>query len=316
MKIIVTGGAGFIGSHIVDAYIKAGHRVAVIDNLSTGFRKNLNPKTKFHKADINNLKEIDRIFRLEKPTIVNHHAALASVVESVKNPVSTFQTNVIGTINLLISFGKHGPASAKASAGKRGNKGKFIFASTGGAIYGNPKKIPVSENALLLPLSPYGFSKLLGEETIKFHAHEFGFDYLIFRYPNVYGPRQNPKGEAGVVAIFGGLMKSGKRPTIFGDGTKARDYVYVGDIAEANVSALKKGKNEIVNLGWGKPVSDKDIFDAVAGELGFDSEPIYAPYRKGEVYKTALLADKAKKIIAWRPTTELKEGVKNTLKFI
>ncbi|HUX35798.1 MAG TPA: NAD-dependent epimerase/dehydratase family protein [Candidatus Paceibacterota bacterium] len=306
MKIIVTGGAGFIGSNIVDSYIKDGHKVVVIDNLSTGFKRNLNPKAKFYEADINDLKEMDRIFRVEKPDIVNHHAALASVIESIKNPVSVFQTNVIGTVNMLISFGKHG----------RGKNKKFIFASTGGAIYGSPKKIPASENAPLIPLSPYGFSKLLGEETIRFHAHEFGFDYLIFRYPNIYGPRQNPKGEAGVVAIFTGLMKSGKRPTIFGDGTKARDYVYVGDIVEANTLALKKGKNETINLGWGKPVSDRNIFDAIAKKLGFTSEPIYAAHRKGEVYKTALHAHKARRILAWRPKTKLGEGIGKTVESI
>ncbi len=306
MKIIVTGGAGFIGSNVVDFYVRGGHKVVVIDNLSTGFRKNLNPKAKFYKADINNLKEMDRIFHVEKPEIVNHHAALASVIESIRSPISTFQTNVIGTVNLLVSFGKHG----------RGKNKKFIFSSTGGAIYGSPKKIPVSENATLFPLSPYGFSKLLGEETIKFYAREFGFDYLIFRYPNVYGPRQNPKGEGGVVAIFGGLMKSGKRPTIFGDGTKMRDYVYAGDIAEANVSALKKGSNEIMNLGWGKAVSDRGIFDAIAKELEFGSEPVYAPRRKGEVYKTALYAHKARRILAWRPKTKLEEGIEKTIRSI
>ncbi len=303
MKIIVTGGAGFIGSNIVDSYIRGGHKVIVIDNLSTGFRKNLNPKAKFYKADINNLKDIDRIFRAEKPDVVNHHAALASVIESIRNPISTFQTNVIGTVNLLVSFGKYG----------RGKKRKFIFSSTGGAIYGSPKKIPVSESAPLLPLSPYGFSKMLGEEVIKFYAREFGFDYLIFRYPNVYGPRQNPKGEGGVVAIFGGLMKSGKRPTIFGDGTKMRDYVYVGDITEANISALKKCRNEILNLGWGKPVSDRGIFDAIAKELQFGSGPVYAPHRKGEVYKTALHANKARKMLAWHPKTKLEEGIMKTI---
>lgn len=306
MKIIVTGGAGFIGSNIVDSYIKNGHKVVIIDNLSTGFKRNLNPKAKFYKADINDLKEMDRIFRIEKPDIINHHAALASVIESIKNPVSVFQTNVIGTVNILISFGKHG----------HGKNKKFIFSSTGGALYGSPKKIPASESAPLIPLSPYGFSKLIGEETIRFHAREFGFDYLIFRYPNVYGPRQNPKGEAGVVAIFTGLMKSGKRPTIFGDGTKARDYVYVGDIVEANNLALKKGRNEIINLGWGKPVSDRNIFDAIAKKLGFDSEPIYAPHRKGEVYKTALHAHKARKILAWRPKTKLREGIEKTVESI
>ncbi len=263
MNIIVTGGAGFIGSHIVDAYIRAGHRVAVIDNLSTGFKKNLNPKAKFYNADIRELKTVEKIFRREKPTIVNHHAAIASVVESLKNPVPTFETNVIGTANLMIAFGKYGGDKNK----------KIIFSSTGGALYGSPKKIPADEKTPVMPLSPYGLSKLLGEEIIKFYSQYFDLNYLIFRYPNVYGPRQNPKGEAGIVAIFSGLMKNRRRPTIFGDGSKARDYVYVGDIVKGNIIALNRGKNETLNLGCGKLVNDQKIFDILAaiviGVIGY-----------------------------------------------
>ena len=303
MKIIVTGGAGFIGSNVVDLYISKGHKVAVIDDLSTGFRKNLNPKAKFYKADIKNLEEIDRIFALEKPEAVNHHAAVASVIESIKNPIKTFETNVIGTANLLISFGKHG----------RGKNKKFIFSSTGGAMYGSPKVIPVDEKTAPHPISPYSLSKLLGEETIKYYARELGFDYLIFRYANVYGPRQNPKGEGGVIAIFSGLMKSGKRPTIFGNGNKVRDYVYVGDIAEANMLGLKKGRNEIMNIGSGKPTSDKKIFDTVAEKLQFKMKPIYAPKRKGEVIKSALHAHHAKRVLSWHPKTKLEEGIGKTV---
>lgn len=303
MKIIITGGAGFIGSNIVDAYIKHGHRVAVIDNLSTGFRKNVNKKAKFYEADINNAATIEKIFKMEKPEVVNHHAALASVIESISNPVETFQTNVIGTVNLLVSFGKYGV----------GNNKKFIFSSTGGALYGSPKKIPVDEKAALDPLSPYGFTKFLGEETIKFYARQLRFNYFIFRYPNVYGPRQNPKGEAGVVAIFGGLIKSGKHPTIFGDGTKMRDYVYVGDIVKANVSALTKVKNETMNLGSGTPTSDRKIFDLIAKELKFKKEPIYAAHREGEVYKTALHAELAAKKLGWHAEISLEKGIKKTI---
>ncbi|MBI4085881.1 MAG: NAD-dependent epimerase/dehydratase family protein [Candidatus Liptonbacteria bacterium] len=309
MKIIVTGGAGFIGSHIVDAYIKAGHRVAVIDNLLTGFKKNLNPKAKFYKADIKNLALMEKIFRRERPEIVSHHAAIAEVVKSLRNPLPTLGTNVLGTTNVLLAFGKYGA----------GKNWKFIFSSTGGAIYGEPKKIPADERTPAIPLSPYGLSKLLGEELIKFYSRQYGFDYLIFRYPNVYGPRQNPKGEAGVVAIFGGIMKRNIRPTIFGDGTKARDYVYVGDIARANIIVLKRRKNEIINLGWGKMVTDQTIFDAIAEETGFsasggkETKPIYAPYRKGEVYRIAIDARRAKKILGWRPSVKLKDGIRKTL---
>ena len=306
MKIIVTGGAGFIGSHVVDAYIKAGHRVAIIDNLSTGFKKNLNPKAKLYNADIRRLKTVEKIFRHEKPNIVNHHAAIASVVESLKNPIPTLETNVIGTTNLMIAFGNHGIGKDK----------KFIFASTGGALYGNPKKIPADEKTAVAPLSPYGLSKLLGEEIVKFYSRYFGLNYLIFRYPNIYGPRQNPKGEAGIVAIFSGLMKNKKRPTIFGDGSKARDYTYVGDIVKANIIALNRGKNETLNLGWSKPVNDQKIFGTLAAGLNFKQKPIYAPYRKGEVYKITLDANRAKKSLGWRPKVILEEGIQKTLSTI
>jgi UDP-glucose 4-epimerase len=304
MRIIVTGGAGFIASHVADAYIKAGHHVAIIDNLLTGFRKNVNPKATFYKADIRDLKAMERIFKRERPEVVSHHAAIAEVVKSLRNPIPTFEANVLGTANVLISFGMYG----------QGKNKKFIFSSTGGAIYGEPKKIPADESTPETPLSPYGLSKALGEQIIKFYARHFGFNYFLFRYPNVYGPRQNPKGEAGVIAIFGGMMKRTKqRPTIFGDGTKARDYVYVGDVVRANVLALKKGNGVTVNLGWGKKVTDQMIFNALSHALSSSEKPIYAPYRKGEVYQIALHAGLAKKILGWKPSVTLKEGVEKIL---
>jgi UDP-glucose 4-epimerase len=304
MKIIVTGGAGFIASHVVDAYIKAGHKVAVIDNLSTGSRKNVNKRAKFYKADIRDRAAMEHIFRRERPEAVNHHAAIAEVARSVIDPIPTFEVNVIGIANVLHAFGNYG----------RGKHKKFIFSSTGGAMYGNPKRVPVNEDRPIMTLSPYGLSKHLGEETVKFYAREFNFDYFIFRYANVYGPRQNPKGEAGVVAIFGATMRSGRRPSIFGDGTKARDYVYVEDVAKANSTALRHGKNDVVNIGLGKLVTDREIFDAVAREVGFAKEPIYAPYRKGEIYRISLDARKAKKILGWKPKTRLKQGIKKALR--
>jgi len=306
MKIIVTGGAGFIASHITDVYIKAGHRVVIIDNLSKGSRKNINPKAKFYKADITDLALMERIFKEECPEIVNHHAAIAEVVKSLHDPIPTLQVNALGTTNVLLAFGKYG----------RGKNRKFIFSSTGGAIYGEPKKIPADESADTVPLSPYGLSKLLGEEIIRFYARQYGFSYLIFRYPNVYGPRQNPKGEAGVVAIFGGLMKAGKRPTIFGDGTKTRDYTFVHDIARANLLALQKGKDEIVNLGWGRQISDQMIFREIAANLDYDQKPIFAPYRTGEVYRIAIKAAKAKKVLGWKPKVKFKDGIRATLRTI
>jgi UDP-glucose 4-epimerase len=307
MKIIVTGGAGFIASHVVDAYIKAGHRVVVIDDRSKGFTKNINPKAKFYKADITNLAALERIFKKEKPEVVNHHAAIAEVVKSMRDPIPTLTVNVLGTANLLLAFGHYGMG---------GPRRKFIFASTGGAMYGDPKRVPVNETAPADPLSPYGLSKQLAEETIKFYAKQFGFDYFIFRYANVYGPRQNPHGEAGIVAIFGMLMKGGTTPTIFGDGTKARDYVYVGDIAAANLAALRRGKNTTVNLGGGVLVTDRAVFETIAREVGFAGKPIYAPYRAGEIYRISLDAAKAHKILGWKPKMTFVKGVREAVKGI
>jgi UDP-glucose 4-epimerase len=281
MKIVVTGNAGFIASHITDAYRALGHTVIDIDNR--------------HKKpiDINDAAALMALFKKEKPDMVNHHAA----IKSVRDPLPTFQTNVLGTVNVLMA------------AGACGTVKKFIFSSTS-AIYGDPKKLPVTETTAIDPLSPYGLAKYMAEEAIRFYAKLFKFNYLIFRYPNVYGPRQNPHGEAGVVAIFTELMRKGKQPTIFGDGTKARDYAYIEDIVRANVIALKKGKNDILNLGWSKPVTDQTIFNEVAKNTGFTGKPIYAPYRTGEVYKTSLSSKKALAVIGWKPSISFAEGVK------
>ncbi len=306
MKIIVTGGAGFIGSHITDAYIAAGHTVAVIDNLSKGFRRNLNPKAAFYRADITDLAAMERIFKKERPEAVNHHAALAEVVASVRNPEPTLTTNVIGTANVLMAFGRYGRRTGA-------RKGTFIFASTGGAMYGDPKRVPVNEDAPRDPLSPYGLSKLLGEDTVHYYARQFGFDYVIFRYANVFGPRQNPKGEAGIVAIFGGLMTQGLRPTIFGDGTKSRDYVYVGDVARANLAALRKGHGETLNIGRGVLTTDRAMCDAIAKEAGYTKPPTFAPFRPGEIYRISLDASRARRVLGWNPRVDIAEGVTQAL---
>jgi UDP-glucose 4-epimerase len=309
MKIVVTGGAGFIASHIVDAYLTAGHRVVVIDDLSKGFRRNINKKAKFYKADITDLALMERIFAKERPEAVNHHAAIAEVTRSMRDPIPTLTTNVLGTANLLLAFGHHGRHPKGGGA-----PGKFIFSSTGGAMYGDPKHLPVSEGAPEDPLSPYGLSKKLAEETIKFYAKQFGFEYFIFRYANVFGPRQNPHGEAGIVAIFGELMYEGKRPTIFGDGTKARDYVYVGDVAAANLAALRRGKNATVNLGRGKIITDREMFEAIAEAMRFDGKPIHAPYRPGEIYRISLDAARARKVLGWKPKMEFRKGIREAVK--
>jgi len=302
MKIIVTGGAGFIGSHIVDAYIKEGHKVVVIDNLFTGFRKNVNPKAKFYKADIRDRRAIDRIFKKEKPDVVNHHAAIVEVVKSLRDPIPTMDVNVLGMTNILAAFKEHGALKRR----------KVIFSSSC-AVYGTPKHVPTPEQEPVGPQSPYGLSKLLGEEIVEFYASQHGLKYTIFRYANVYGPRQNPKGEAGVTAIFSGLMKAKKRPTIFGDGSKARDYVFVGDIVRANVLALKKGDNVTVNLGTGTTTTDQEVFDTIAYATKFDEEPVYAPHRSGEAYRVALRSEKAKKHLGWAARVAFEEGIRQTV---
>ncbi|MCL5733948.1 MAG: NAD-dependent epimerase/dehydratase family protein [Patescibacteria group bacterium] len=302
MKIVITGGAGFIGSHIVDAYLAKGHKVVIIDNLTTGSKKNINPKAKFYLADIRDFKKIKNILEKEKPQIINHHAAVAQVANSLKNPLLTFEVNIMGTASLL-------------AAAENIKINKFIFSSSG-AVYGDSKIFPVKEESPLEPSSAYGTSKLIGEELIKFYSRRQRFNYLIFRYANIFGPRQNPKNEAGIFPIFISLIKNNIRPTIFGKPDKTtRDYVYVGDIARANIIALNKGKNAIFNLGSGKETSNQQVFDAIAKELNFKKKPFYSSLRPGEIKRSALSAKKADKIINWIPEINVKNGLKKTVEF-
>ena len=231
MKILVTGGAGFIGSHIVDRYLQEGHEVAVVDDLSTGRRENLNPAASFHRVSITDERALRRVFEDERPEVVNHHAAQMDVRRSVAEPQFDAQTNIIGVINVIeaaLAVGAH----------------RFIFASSGGAIYGDAPIRPTPEDAPLAPISHYGASKLAGEVYFGLYRRLHSIPTTILRYANVYGPRQNPRGEAGVNAIFANLMLRGERPTIFGRGDKTRDYVYVSDVVEANVRALHRGFSE------------------------------------------------------------------------
>ncbi len=302
MKIIVTGGAGFIGSHVAEAYKKAGHRVVVIDNLSSGKRSNIPKGVKFHKADIRDEAAMNRIFKLEKPNILNHHAAFISVTESVKEPQKTFAINVTGTLNVIMAFAQSGP-----------QKKKMLFSSTGGAIYGNPKKLPADESTPPNPFSPYALAKLIDEQMIDYYCKTNDITYLIFRYANVYGPRQREQGGAGIFPIFTRQVREGKTPTIFGNGKKTRDYVYVEDIARASVLGLSRGKNVIVNIASARETSDYSIFKAIAKRFGFTKEPHYTPKRKGEVERISMTYAKAKKILGWEPRFSLEEGIRKTL---
>jgi len=300
MRILVTGGAGFIGSNVADRYLADGHEVAILDDLSTGLAANLPARAAFFQVDVRDAAAVGRAFAEFHPEILNHHAAQIDVRKSVDAPAFDAEVNVLGSLNLL---------QAAVAAGTR----KVIYASTGGALYGEGRQLPATEDHPIHPESPYGASKRAVEDYLYLYRLNRGLDSTILRYPNVYGPRQNPHGEAGVNAIFIGLLCQGKRPTIFGDGTAVRDYLYVDDVVEANSLAVERGSGETVNLGWGKGVSVNDVFHALARMLGLRVEPIYAAARSGEVQKIYLDATRARRVLGWSPRVEFEEGLRRTV---
>ena len=301
MKTLVTGGAGFIGSNVVDKLIDFGYEVVVVDNLVTGRRENLNPKAKFYEMDLRDPKLAD-VFEVEKPDYVHHHAAQIDVRKSVVDPAFDAESNVLGSINLL-------------ELSRRHKIKKIIYASTGGAIYGDPEYLPADENHPIKPLSPYGITKHVVEHYLYLYGVNYGLKYTILRYPNVYGPRQDPHGEAGVVAIFTERMLTGKQPTIFGDGDQTRDYVFVGDIAEANILAIDKGDEEIYNIGSAIETTVNELFETLKEILNFDREPIYAEKRVGEVYRICITNDKIGRDFGWKPQTTLIDGLQQTIRY-
>jgi UDP-glucose 4-epimerase len=303
-KILVTGGAGFIGSNVADRYVELGHDVVIVDNLSTGFERNLNPKAKFYKADICDSKTMRQIFLKEKPKIVNHHAAQMDVRVSTRKPIFDARINIIGSLNILKNCIR---TSVK----------KVIYSNTGGALYGEVKKedLPINENYPINPICQYGISKHTVEHYLFLYSRNYGLKYTSLRYPNVFGDRQNPHGEAGVIAIFTGKMLSGKRPVIFGDGLQTRDYIYVKDIAEANVLALESEDSNAYNLGTGKETSVLDVFNTLKKELKFGEEPIFEKERLGEIMCFSLDASKIKADIGWTPKHSFKEGIKKTINY-
>ena len=301
MKILVTGGAGFIGSHLVDALIERGDEVVVVDNLSTGCRENVNPQTELYELSVGDLGLAD-IFERERPDIVSHHAAQIDLRRSVAEPLFDAQENILGSLNVIVNAVRYGVRN-------------FIYASSGGAIYGEPQYLPVDENHPINPTSQYGVSKHTVEHYLHSYALQYGLNYVVLRYPNVYGPRQNPLGEAGVVAIFARQMLGGERPTIFGSGDKTRDYTHVSDVVSANLLAMEQGKNAICNIGTGVETSDQDIFDALAAALGYDSPPLYTSVRPGEIQRICLDWSKAERELGWRPQLPLKEGIVNTVAY-
>lgn len=298
---LVTGGAGFIGSHVVDALLADGYQVAVIDNLSTGRRENLNPAAKFYEVDIRSAGAVHEVFDAERPAVVSHQAAQADVRASVADPAGYAETNIIGTLNLL---------QAAKVVGTR----KFIFASTGGAVYGNPEELPASERCPAHPLDPYGTSKLACEYYLYTYKHNFGLDYCVLRYANVYGPRQNPDGEAGVVAIFAKGMIADRPLTIWGDGLQSRDFVYVGDVAAANVAATHYGSGTY-NIGTGLPTDINTIARHLAQQVGYTKTVNHGPTKVGEARLTYLDASKARRELGWEAQVRLAEGLGRTVEF-
>jgi UDP-glucose 4-epimerase len=279
----------------VDALINLGHDVAVIDNLSSGLRKNLNPKARLYEIDIRD-KKLSEIFEREKPDIVDHHAAQIDVRKSGEDPIADAEANILGSLNVITSCLRFGVK-------------RIVYASTGGAIYGDPQYLPADENHPINPISQYGISKHTVEHYLHLYSIIHGLEYVALRYSNVYGQRQNPYGEAGVVAIFAIQMLTGQQPTIFGPGDKTRDYTHVSDIVAANIIALDHGKNTIYNIGTGIETKDQEIFDTLASVLGYKGKPIYAPVRKGEVYRISLNCGKASRELGWKPKLSLREGI-------
>lgn len=302
MKVLVTGGAGFIASHVVDMYIQHGYEVVVVDDLSTGRRSNLNPKAKFYHLDIRD-ESIKDVFEAEKPDFVNHHAAQMDVRRSVAEPLFDASVNILGSINLI--------ECAKQFGVKR-----MVYISTGGAVYGEPEYLPCDEAHPVNPICQYGASKHTVEHYLYMYKINYGLDYTVLRYPNVYGPRQDPHGEAGVVAIFTGQMLRGEQVVINGDGEQERDFVYVGDCASGNLLAVEASHGVgIVNLGSGYGTTVNQIYQKLSEITRYPLSAQYGPPKLGETSKIYLDAGKAARELNWRPIVDLDEGLRRTVDY-
>jgi UDP-glucose 4-epimerase len=301
MKILITGGAGFIGSHIADRYIDLGHEVVIVDNLVTGQKENIPPKATFYEMDICD-QALKQIFEKEKPEIVSHQAAQMDVRKSVDDPIYDATVNVLGGLNLFQNCVKY-------------NVKKVLFASTGGAIYGEQDYFPADEKHPVRPLSPYGITKLTTEKYLYFYLQTYNLNHTILRYANVYGPRQNPHGEAGVVAIFSTKILKGEQPVINGDGKQTRDYVYVGDVVAANAIALKKANNKIYNIGTGIETDVNILFNKIKGAMGKNVPEVHGEAKAGEQLRSVLDNSLIQKEQGWKPNVSLDDGLKMTVEF-
>jgi len=303
MRILVTGGAGFIASHVADRYIELGHEVAILDDLSRGFRHNVNPRAGFYQGDIRDRAFLEKVFAEVKPEVVNHHAAQMDVRRGVREPLFDASVNIIGSVNLLEAAIAH-------------KIRHFIYISTAGAAYGEPGQLPVPEDFPINPITPYGISKHTVEHYLYTFSFLYGLSYTVLRYGNVYGPRQSSKGEAGVFAIFCEQILAGIQPIIYGDGGKVRDYIYIDDVVDANVAALNKGNNEIFNIASGVPTTDDQVFFIVRSLLGKpDLRARYVARRPGEIERIYLDISKAKRLLEWEPKIPLEIAASHTVAF-
>lgn len=301
MNILITGGAGFIGSNVADAFINDGHNVIILDNFSSGKDENVNSKAKVYRMDIQDA-AVENIFRDEKIEVMCHLAAQMDVRKSVADPKFDASVNVLGFLNLMEQGRKYGLK-------------KVIFSSTGGAIYGEQDFFPADENHPMRPLSPYGITKLTTEKYLFFYKEIYGIDHVILRYANIYGPRQNPHGDAGVVAIFTLKMLKGEQPIINGDGKQTRDYVFVGDVVKANVLALKYTGSNIFNIGTGIETDVNQLFNHIKKLTGSSAEEKHIPAKAGEQMRSVISSKKINEMLGWKPTVTVEEGLKRTVEF-
>lgn len=300
MKILVTGGAGFIASHIVDRLVQEGHDVVVVDNLSAGNMANVNPGCKFYQADITD-RHLGEVFARERPQIVIHHAAQIDVSKSVNNAVSDATVNILGTVNLLDCCIRYGVE-------------KIIYASSA-AVYGTPGYLPIDEKHPVCPISNYGVSKHTPEHYLKIYGELHGLAYTVLRYANVYGPRQGTMGEGGVICIFANKLLAGKPAVIFGDGSQTRDFVYVDDIVSANVCALKRGDGRIFNIGSGVKISVNELSGQFKHLLGAPTDAVYAEPRPGDIEHSVFDVSRAAEVLGWRPRWTLADGLRQTIEY-
>lgn len=301
MKVLVTGGAGFIGSHLVDRLVQEGHDVVVVDNLSTGKRKNVNRAATFYKADIQSSR-LERVFRNERPSVIMHLAAQMNVRRSVDDPMFDASVNILGTLNVIEQAARHGAR-------------KVVFASSGGAIYGEQDIFPAPESHPTRPLSPYGISKLSGEHYLSYYQRASGIQAVSLRFANVYGPRQDPEGEAGVVAIFIQKMLTGEQPVINGNGRQTRDFVFVEDVVEANLLVMGQGIEGVFNVGTSSETTVNELFAIIKELTKSDCKEVHGPAKKGEQLRSTIDATKLRQQLGWEPKVGLSDGLRKTVEY-